>query len=451
VRLAALAVFFASTFASAAPSSRILLTDFTLIDGTGAAPRAHCDLLIEGGRIAAVGPTGSVRASGAAIVPLGGRFVVPGFIDLHAHVMLHAWDERGQIRPRWDRAAALELLHDLLAFGVTTIRDPGSETEAAVTLRRAIADGRVEGPTLFTAGRMLNASPFDAEPFAPVRDADDVRREIRWQAALGVDAIKVYSAMPPALVRVAIEEAHAHRLPVIGHLGATTWTEAAALGIDGVEHAAPWSRAYLPKARQAAYDGSLFGRVAWLEALDVDGPEIAAMADALVAHDVTVDPTLIAMWTKLFGDVAARGPDLARAPALHRAGWAAGSFTRGWTAAQYRRAHAAWPKLLALVGKLWRRGVRITVGTDTPTPWVVPGASVHDEMALLHDAGLPPLEVLRAATANAARALGRGDSLGTLAPGKRADLVVLARDPVADIRNTRSIERVYRGGVLVAR
>lgn len=451
MRLAALALLFASGFASAAPSSRILLADFTLIDGTGAPPRAHCDLLIEGDRIAAVGATGSLHAAGAQLVPLGGRFVVPGFIDLHAHVMLHAWDERGRIRPRRDRAAALELLRDLVAFGVTTIRDPGSETEAAVALRQAIAEGRLVGPTLFTAGRMLDASSFDAEPFAPVRGADDVRREIRRQAALGVDAIKVYSAMPPALVRVAIEEAHAHRLPVLGHLGATTWTEAAALGIDGVEHAAPWSRAYLPKARQAAWDGSLFGRVAWLEAVDLDGPEIAAMIDALVAHDVTVDPTLVAMWTKLFGDVAPHGADLARAPALHRAGWAAGSFTRDWSAAQYRRAHAVWPKLLALTGHMWKRGVRITVGTDTPTPWVVPGASVHDEMALLHDAGLPAIEVLRAATANAARALGRSDTLGTIAAGKRADLVVLARDPTADIRNTRSIERVYRGGVLVER
>jgi imidazolonepropionase-like amidohydrolase len=449
-RVALAALFFASATAAAAPA-RILLQDVTLIDGTGAAPRAHCDLLIEGARIAAIGATGTMRVRDSEVVPLPGRFVVPGFIDLHAHVMLHPWDERGQIVPRADRAASLELLRDLLAWGVTTARDPGAETEAAVALRGAIADGRVLGPTLFTAGRMLNASDFAIEPFAPVHDAEAVRREIRRQAALGVDAIKVYSAMPPALVKVAIAEAHAHRLPVLGHLQATTWTEAAALGIDGVEHAAPWSAAYLPPGARAAYDGSLFGRVYWLEELDVDGPEVRAMIDALLAHDVTVDPTLVAMRTKLFGDEAAHAPDVARAPAAYRAGWPAGSFTASWTAAQYRRAHAVWPKLAALTARLWRRGVRIVVGTDTPTPWIAPGASVHEEMALLHDAGLPPLEVLRAATANAARALGHARDFGTLAPGMRADLVVLSKDPVADIHNTRAIERVYRGGVLVPR
>jgi imidazolonepropionase-like amidohydrolase len=448
VRSAALALLIASTAAAAASPHRTLLRDVTLIDGTGAAPRAHCDLLIDGERIAAIGPTGTVATRDAELVPLAGRFVVPGFIDMHAHVFLHPWDEQGRIRPRWDRQGALELLADMLAWGVTTIRDPGAETEAAVALRDAIAAGKVAGPTVFTAGRMINAASFDAEPFAPVTTADDVRREIRWQAALGVDAIKVYSAMPPALVRAAIAEAHAHKLLVIGHLQATTWSEAAALGIDSVEHAAPWSDAYVPSPPR---EPGLMARVGWLEAVDLDGAEIRAMVDALAAHDVTVDPTLIAMWTKFFGDVAAHGPDLPRAPAIHRAGWAAGSFTATWKEADYRRAQAVWPKLLALTERLWKRGVRITVGTDTPTPWIVPGTSVHDEMALLHDAGLPPLEVLRAATANAARALGKSDTLGTLAKGKRADLVVLSRDPIADIKNTRAIERVYHRGRLVPR
>jgi imidazolonepropionase-like amidohydrolase len=192
-------------------------------------------------------------------------------------------------------------------------------------------------------------------------------------------------------------------------------------------------------------------RVEWLEQVDLDGPAIRAMLDALVAHDVTVDPTLIAMWTKFYGDVAAHAPELARAPALARAGWAAGSFTASWSRADYERAHAVWPKLLALTTRMWKRGVRLVVGSDTPTPWIVPGASVHDEMALLHDAGLPPLEVLRAATANAARALGKSDTIGTIAAGKRADLVVLSRDPTADIENTRAIERVYHRGALVPR
>lgn len=220
--LAWLLTTLAASTSAAAATPATLLHDVTLIDGTGAPPRPHTDVLLAQGRIAAVGPSGRVAARGATVVPLAGRFVIPGLVDMHAHLFLHAWDENGHIRPRWDRGATLEMLRLFLEHGVTTIRDPGAETEAAVTFRDAVAAGRVAGPTIFTAGRILYAGRVDQEPFEPVFTVEDVRREIRWQAALGVDAIKVYASLPPALVRAAALEAHAHALPLIGHLQATT-------------------------------------------------------------------------------------------------------------------------------------------------------------------------------------------------------------------------------------
>ena len=427
----------------------VLLQDVTVIDGTGGPAVPHSDILIEGERIAAVGRTGSLPAGGAQVVPLAGRFVTPGFVDMHVHVLNHPWDEAGNIRPRWDRQGVVEMLGMLLDAGVTTIRDPGSETEAAVTWRAALARGEVRGPRLFTAGRIINASDFDPEPFLPVHSEDEARREVRWQAALGVDAVKVYSSTPPALVGAVVDEARKAKLPVIGHLQRTTWTEAAELGIDTLEHAAPWSAEYLPAAMRASYRGSMFERVAWVENVDLGGAEVRAMLAALHKHDVTVDPTLIAMWTKFFGDAAPRGPDIARAPTIYRLGWPKGSFTADWTAAQYEKAQAAWPKLLRWTQRLFAAGIRLTAGTDTPTPWIVPGWSLHDEMALLADASIPPAEVIRCATSNAAAALQRSAEFGTVAAGKRADLVVLARDPLRDIRNTRSIEQVYARGARV--
>jgi imidazolonepropionase-like amidohydrolase len=139
------------------------------------------------------------------------------------------------------------------------------------------------------------------------------------------------------------------------------------------------------------------------------------------------------------------GGDNALAPPLVERGWAPGSFTRDWTAAQYDEAQRAWPKLLALQKTLFNAGVVMTVGADMPTPWIVPGASVHDEMLLLRDAGIPPMDVLRMATSNAALALHR-DS-GAIGAGKRADLVLLAANPLDDLRNTRKIELVVKGGV----
>jgi imidazolonepropionase-like amidohydrolase len=159
-----------------------------------------------------------------------------------------------------------------------------------------------------------------------------------------------------------------------------------------------------------------------------------------------VDPTLVAYDTKLRGDdpMYLQSPDLALLPPVMLAGWKSGTFTSSWTSDDYARGHALWPKVLALVRLYHRRGVRLLAGSDTPNPWVVPGASLHRELELLVDAGIPPIEVLTLATRNGAEALGL--DAGEVAPGRRADLVVLGADPIQDIRNTRRIELVFKDG-----
>jgi imidazolonepropionase-like amidohydrolase len=421
----------------------LLVHNVTVIDpGTGSVN--HADVRIEGGRITRIGGMWR-RIECNRTIDGTGKFLIPGLTDLHAHLFTHPWDEKGNLRPRYDRASIEQMLRTLLAFGVTTIRDPGAETEAAVTLRNAVNSGKLRGPTIVTCGRILNQSDFDPEPFTPVQNEAEMRREIRWQAAAGVDCIKVYGSTRPELLRVAVDEAHKHKLPVLGHLQRTTWTEAARLGIDGVEHAAPWSAEYVAAADRANYQQDMFGRVFWLEHLD--GKAIDEMVATLAKHRVVVDPTLMAMATKFDPAKWSQSADVALAPELHRRGWPAGSFTRNWTPEQFAAAQRAWPKLLALTKKLHDGGVMLAVGTDMPTPWIVPGASVHDEMLLLRDAGLTPMEVLRAATANAAVAL-RRDDIGVIGLGARADLVLLTKNPLDDLRNTRAIELVIKGGVV---
>src|SRR5207245_2387092 len=145
--------------------------------------------------------------------------------------------------------------------GITTVRDPGDATEAAVAVRGMLARGEIEGPRLFTAGRILTTAPLRHAIYASVASEHQVREEVAWQARAGVDFIKLYQDMPPALVRAAIEEAHRHSLRVIGHLQSTTWTEAARMGIDFIVHASPWAPEYLPEAARAAYEPNMFGRV----------------------------------------------------------------------------------------------------------------------------------------------------------------------------------------------
>jgi imidazolonepropionase-like amidohydrolase len=175
------------------------------------------------------------------------------------------------------------------------------------------------------------------------------------------------------------------------------------------------------------------------------------MIAALVGHEVVVDPTLMAMHTKFWGDQPryTENPDLALLPENVRKGWPAGRFTNGWSAEEYARSRQSWPQLLRLTKKMYDAGVHLVTGTDTPTPWIVPGASVHDEMKLLADAGIPPLAVLRMATFDAARALKRENEFGSIATGMHADLVVLSKNPLEAIANTRAIEITVQRGEIV--
>jgi cytosine/adenosine deaminase-related metal-dependent hydrolase len=431
-------------------AQELVLRDATVIDGTGRAPRRGVDLCIADGRIVSVTPKCSLSSS-AAVIDASSLYLTPGFVDMHVHLMEHGRDEKGNIPPRLDWNLTRRSLRLLLEHGVTTVRDPGSETEAAVTLRGMLETGVVKGPRLMTAGRIINASPFNPEPFLPVHTADDVRREIRWQKAAGVDFIKVYSSMPPELTGVAIEEAHAQGLPVIGHLQRTTWTEAARMGIDHLAHGAPWTPDLLPDRSRAGYSQDMFGRVYWLNHLDLAAREVDALIHEIVVRGVAVDPTLIALHTKFFGNDSRwlQNRDNSLLPRELIAGWQAWSFTRDWTSEQYLAAQRAWPRMLALARLLFDRGVRLTVGTDTPTAWVVPGASFHDELTLLRDAGIPEHAIIRMATLDAARALRRDSDFGSIQPGQRADLVLLKEDPLANIQNTRSIAAVIQGGKVV--
>jgi metallo-beta-lactamase class B len=432
-------------------SETLVIHDATVIDGTGAPPRPHTDVVVEAGRIAQIGDAATVaHPAGARVIDAANQFLIPGLIDMHAHIAGDVMNEKGEPGDRWDRDVALVFLRDFRRFGVTTIRDPGAIMADALLLRRLLRDGEVDGPQLFTAGRILNDSEFRPPAFQPVHDEAHVRDEIRWQAMAGVDVVKIYSSMPPELTAAAIDEAHRRGLPIIGHLQRTTWTEAARLGIDGLEHAAPWSRAYVTASEREAMPNSMFGRVYWLEHLDAAA--IDEMIGELVAHHVVVDPTLMAtMQTKFWGNDPrwTANPDLQYVPESVRKGWAAGAFTKDWTPAMFAEAQKSWPILLGLVKKMFDRGVELVVGTDTPTPWIVPGASVHDEMKLLADAGIPPLAIVRMATFNAARALRQEREFGSIRTGLRADLVLLSKDPIASIANTRAIEMVIQNGAVV--
>lgn len=454
--LTVLCVAVATGCTTTPPGDRpLVLRGVTVIDGNGGSARTNVVVVIDSGKIVAVGSANEVRTPRHALVEdATGQFLMPGLIDVHAHALVPTCTVAtdGTRSAGFDWALSERLMESLLRFGITTARSPSTPTALGVAMRDSIAAHRVVGPRLLVAGELINGK---------TRTPASVRTEVRAQATHGVDYIKLYSQLAPDAVRAGIEEAHALNMPVIGHLQQTTWSEALDANIDYLTHAAPWTDEMLnPAARERyrqamASRGSLRSRIDWLEALDPAGAEVRAVVTKLAERRVPVDPTLVAFDTKFSYDSAyARpigsqyrlNPNRNVVPGLVAMWEACGAPTDDWTADDFRRAKAAWPTLLALVKQYHDGGVVLAAGSDTPNAWVIPGESLHRELELLVDAGIPISQVLRIATRNGAEALGLLHETGTIEPGKRADLVMLSANPQSHIANTRRIVWVMRGG-----
>ncbi len=420
---------------------RLLLQHATVIDGTGAGPRDDVTIVIQGGRIESIeSGNGGRSLVEDRVIDLRGRWVVPGLIDMHAHLNSQFPEAR------------IEILRTLLAFGITTIRTPAASSEAGVEIRDRVASGEVAGPRIFAAGPYITDNPLDRRIRSGVAvhvDTDiDVREEVKRQAASGVDYIKVYSSLPSELVTAAIEEAHTHGIKVIGHLGETSWIEAARAGIDGFVHSFP---GMLPLRGEDLVDLSFaeYER-RWRPTLALRHREMDTLVATLLDGRLEVNPTLVMTETLRFSDdpgvLERLEPSFA--PKEMAATWRAEShpYTREQTAEDFKEMQAGFPTILEVVRLFHQRGVLLTAGTDVGNPWITPGVSFHRELELLVRAGIDPLDVLSIATQNGAEVLGVLDELGTIEPGKIADLVVLRADPLASISNTRLIDLVIQRG-----
>ncbi|KAF1708668.1 hypothetical protein CSC73_08210 [Pseudoxanthomonas sacheonensis] len=427
---------------SPSPAVAIVLEDVTLFDGESVAPRTGMSVVVSQGKIVQVARTQDVSIlPGWRVQRLHGSFVLPGLFDTHAHV---TFLREPNTFSGYDAATSERILKILLAHGITTILNPAAPEEPAVQLRDAIAAGQVLGPRMLTAGPPIN--------WSEEKTPDQVRAEVNRQADAGVDYIKVYARMPPSLVRAATDAAHARGLRVVGHLQATSPEEAVAAGIDAITHGATWTTGLLPEERRNAYlkrqqqVGFMRSRIDWLNWIDLDSAQVQGSIQAVARSRTPLDPTLIAYVTKFRGrDPRYRNsPYLDVAPREVLATW--DGWLDDWPDEEFARGAAAWPRMLELVKRYYDAGALLTTGSDFPNPYVIPGAGLHDEMELLVQAGIPPAEVIRIATRNGAESLRLLGETGTVAVGKRADLVVLGADPTADINNVRKIKIVFLGG-----
>jgi hypothetical protein len=220
------------------------------------------------------------------------------------------------------------------------------------------------------AGEVLDANSFPGIA-TTVKTAEDVRQEVRRQAAAGVDVIKLYAFLMPDLVAAGVDEAHRLGLPAIAHVMMTTWTEAARTGLDGIVHIPGWSPKLLPAAARSKYMAMLAGgsqfMYGWFELMDLDAPELNDAIDAMAQRRMHLDPTLVVFERGVRGDDPAviRSPALADASPALLANWRAFfTFSIGWTPDDFARARAAWPKALQLTKRLHDRGVLLTAGSS---------------------------------------------------------------------------------------
>ncbi len=398
----------------------IILEGATVIDGTGDLPKPNTTIVINESRIAYLSSDTANNydlnfSAAKNVINLTGKYIIPGLFDMHAHVANVRKNSYNQNESEY-------MLRMLLTHGVTTIRNPGGSTEQSVALRENVSEGKIVGPQIFTAGQLLN-TPQIPVPFVErqVQTEQDVRQEVRTQAAVGVDYVKLYVGLTPELVQAAINEAHSNGIKVIGHLYLTSWTDAANLGIDALTHGVPVSPFLLSEANQQRFleaGDHPFNHFLWLDLVDLNGDEIREMINALVNNNIPVDPTL-----DIYEAMVKEEPQN-----------------------QY-----LWPKVLQLTKMLYENGVTLLSGSDIPNFELVPGASLHHELEILVEAGIPPLEVIKIATRNGAQALGIEEDVGTIEPGKQADMIVLSDNPVEEINNTKKIEAVINNGQLIER
>jgi enamidase len=416
----------------------IALTNARVIDGTGAAARDGQTVLIQDGKIAALGATGSVTIPpGAETMDLAGKSVLPGLVMVHEHLFYPTGPGTyGQL--------GLSFLRLYLAGGVTTMRTGGNMSGYAdISYKRGIDSGVVAGPAMDATAPYLNGGPFPLRQVRILKGPDDARRMVAYWADEGATSFKAYMQITRAELGAAIDEAHKRGLKVTGHLCSVTFAEAAKLGIDNLEHGFIVATDFVPNKQSDLCPQGGGGRQAF-DALDPAGPMARELIRELVARRVAITSTLTVFETSVPGRPVPPGIDVLT-PQLRE------QFVRQHSAIAQQSDTtrlAGLKKEMAMELAFAKAGGLLVAGTD-PTGYggVIPGYSNQRQLELLVESGFTPLEAISIGTLNGAKYLGRDAQIGTIAVGKQADLMVVGGNPASRIEDVRNVEIVFRLGV----
>ena len=426
----------------------IALEHVRIIDGTGGAPAEDRTLILEAGRIRAVEAAAATPPpSGATVLDLTGYTVIPGLVGMHDH-MFYPSPRTGRGVPPVYTELAFSAPRLYLAGGVTTLRTTGSiEPYTDLAMKKLIDSGTAPGPRIHVTGPYLEGTGAYTPNMHELTGADDARQTVDYWAGEGATSFKAYMHITRSELSAAIEAAHGRGLKVTGHLCSIGFREAAALGIDDLEHGLLVDTEFDPgKTPDVCPPSSLTSRT--LASLDVESQPVQDMIRDLVAHHVAVTSTL-----PVFETFAGPRPPLeervldALAPELRSDYLETRARLSGPDSAA-SPSSALLKKEMQFEHDFARAGGLLLAGLD-PTGYggVVPGFGDQREIELLVEAGFSPVEAIKIATSNGATYLGRADHIGTVEVGKNADLVVVAGDPATHISDIEHVELVFKDGV----
>jgi imidazolonepropionase-like amidohydrolase len=415
-----------------------------LIDGTGTAPVLNSVVLIEDGRIKAVGkvdgdhfltlageplelPSGTVRLFAK------GKWIIPGLIDSHVHI-----DEV------MDPA-------EFTKYGVTTVRDVGSRLGSIQKLKK-LASQFPRYPNVWWMGRNIDESKPSWWGAVAAKNVADVSRIIDEMDRQGVDGVKLYVNAGPAVTAEVIKQAHDKGWPVTAHLKKTSPLQAVLAGIDNLEHIATLFPQFEPKSATKLEDNWYAG-YARAATADPGCEEAKALLKFMVRRGTVLTPTFVSSSLPVLGKAEAEKAYGFEIPDLWLTEWKRPywDFMKpvGWSRAQTATAKLAIWNYTDYLHMAIKAHVPMIAGTDTPAPFVLPGASLLVELETLVKDGMPPIEAIHCATGRPAALMHRDDELGVLKAGRQADFVLINGNPLVHFSDIHRIAGVYRKGVRV--
>lgn len=415
----------------------VALTHVRLVDGTAAAAKEDYAVLIRGEKIEAVAPTASLTIpSGATVVDLSGRTLIPGIVGLHEHTYFRSTTHTTPMSfsaPRiW------------LAYGVTTIRTAGSMFPYnEINLKRAIDRGAVPGPRMHITGPYLNGSADEDGMNRALTTPDEARRVIAYWAEEGATWLKFSGSITREILGAGIDEAHKHGMKVTGHLCSVTFREAAALGIDNLEHGFITNSDYVPNKKP---DQCPMDNMRYQVNVDLRGPEIQETFRDLLAHKTALTSTL-SVYELFVRERAKLDPRAMVLLAPETKKEVEGEFAALGAGQMFSVPLLLFQKMMAHDLMFYRAGGLIGAGVD---PWgngSLPGIGNLRNYEILVEAGFKPEEAIQVLTANGAKILGQYEQFGSIEPGKYADLAIIRGDPLRRTHEIYDVEMTFKRGV----